>query len=81
MQNSVTERDSSVNALFGERPSMRGLKETNGRPKHTTRLTVVNAGSPTSREAHGDGVPIVVKCSGQCLRHGEGEQVLLSNER
>src|SRR2546425_5128558 len=56
---------------------MNGFKGANGRPKHTTRSAVVNAGSPTSREAHGDGVPIVAKCPGQRLGHDEGEQVLL----
>ena len=34
-----------------------------------------NAGSPTRGDPHGDGVPIVAKCSGQCLRQDEGEQV------
>jgi len=38
------------------------------------RLMWVKAGSPKSRETQGDGVPIVAKCSGQCLRHDEGEQ-------
>lgn len=54
---------------------MKRLKEANGEPKHTTRSTVVNAGSPTRGDPHGDGVPIVAKCSGQCLRQDEGEQV------
>jgi len=27
--------DKLTNALFGERPPMKGFKETNGRPKHT----------------------------------------------
>jgi hypothetical protein len=55
---------------------MKGLKEANGEPKHTTRSTVVNAGSPTRGDPQGDGVPIVAKRSGQCLRQDEGEQVL-----
>ncbi len=54
---------------------MKRLKEANGEPKHTTRSTVVNAGSPTRGDPHGDGVPIVAKCSGQRLRQDEGEQV------
>src|SRR5512133_902659 len=33
-------------------------------PKRPVRLTRVNAGSPTSCEAHGDGVPIVLNCGG-----------------
>ena len=47
--------------LYGERPVVNGLKETNEAPKHTKRLINVKAGSPTSREAYGDGVPIVIK--------------------
>ena len=31
-------------------------------------------GSPTSREAHGDRVAIVIKCLGQCPGQGEGPQ-------
>jgi len=50
-----------ANALCGERPAMSRLKETNGAPTRTTRLLCVKAGSPTSREAQGDGVPIVLK--------------------
>ena len=32
------------------------------------------SGSPVSQEAYGDGAVIVLNRSGQCLRHGEGEQ-------
>ena len=32
------------------------------------------SGSPVSREAYGDGAAIVLECSGQCLRQGEGPQ-------
>ena len=67
-------------ALSGERPPMKRFKETNGGPKRTRRSTVVNAGSPTSREAHGDGAAIVAKRSGQRLRHDEGRQVSLSHK-
>src|SRR5713226_5717208 len=59
---------------------MKRFKETNGRPKRTRRSTVVNAGSPKSCEAHGDGAAIVAKRSGQRLRHDEGRQVSLSNK-
>jgi len=51
-------------ALFDERPASNRFKGTNGKPKHTKRSTVVNAGSPTSQKAQGDGAAIVAKCSG-----------------
>jgi hypothetical protein len=51
-------------ALFGERPVGNRFKEMSRTPKRTTRSAVVNAGSPTSREAHGDGAAIVAKRSG-----------------
>jgi hypothetical protein len=35
-----------------------------------------HAGSPPSREAQGDGVAIVLNCSGSCPGHGEGQQVV-----
>jgi hypothetical protein len=35
-------------------------KENKRAPKRTTRFIVVNAGSPTRRESHGDGTLIVV---------------------
>ena len=50
--------------LLGEGPAMNGLKEMNGTPKRAERLTSANAGSPTSREAQGDGVAIVLNGSG-----------------
>ena len=59
---------------------MKRFEETNGRPKRTRRSIVVNAGSPTSCEAHGDGAAIVAKRSGQRLRHDEGRQVSLSHK-
>src|SRR5215470_12037629 len=34
----------------------------------------VHTGSPKGGDAHGDGVPIVLKGSGECLRQEEGEQ-------
>jgi hypothetical protein len=43
---------------------MKRGKEANGEPKHTTRSTAVNAGSPTRGDPHGDGVPIVAECGG-----------------
>ncbi len=55
---------------------MRWLKETNKAPTRTERLMSTNAGSPKSREAQGDGVAIVLNCSGECPRHGEGQQVV-----
>jgi hypothetical protein len=64
MRNAVNGIMVNGNALYGERPPMKGLKETNGGPKHTTRSAGVNAGSPTSREAQGDGVPVVAKRPG-----------------
>jgi hypothetical protein len=49
-------------ALYGEYPENDRGKGTNGAPKRTRRLMCANAGSPTSREAQGDGTPIVRKC-------------------
>ena len=44
------------------------------------RLTSVNAGLPTSREAHGNRVPIVAKCPKEGLGQDEGEQVISRDE-
>ena len=40
----------------------------------TERRSHVTWGSSKRRKAHDDGGTIVLKCSGQCLRHGEGFQ-------
>ncbi len=53
---------------------MSEFKETKWAPKHTERLTCANAGLPTRGDPHGNGVFVVLKCSGQCLRQGEGKQ-------
>ncbi len=39
-------------------------KENKRAPKRTTRFIVVNAGSPTRRESHGDGTLIVLRPCG-----------------
>jgi len=53
---------------------MKGFKGKQA-PLSTKRLSDRNAGSPKSREAHGDGVPIVVGARESLVR-GEGEQVI-----
>ena len=73
---------SSENVLYDERPSMRRLKETNGRPKHTIRSASVKAGSPSRGDPYGDGAAIVVRAREESnLVHGEGRQELSSYER
>ena len=49
------------NALSGEHPLVKRGKGTKWEPKRTERLMNTNTGSPTRREPHGDGVPIVLK--------------------
>ena len=39
-------------------------------PKHTTRFICAKAGSPTSREAQGDGTPIVVSHTNRAVPKG-----------
>lgn len=59
---------------------MKRQKGTNGRPKHAKRLVRAKAGLPKRGDPYGNGVPIVAKYSGQCLRQDEGEQELSSYE-
>jgi hypothetical protein len=61
-------------AFHGERPAMNRLKGMSWEPKRTQRLMSANAGSPTRGDPQGDGVAVVLKCSEQCPRHGEGQQ-------
>jgi hypothetical protein len=50
--------------LCDEHLAMNQGKGTKRGPTRTTRHTSVNTGSPTRGDSHGDGVPIVAKCSG-----------------
>ena len=59
---------------------MKGFEGTEGRPKRATRSTVVNAGSPKSREAQGDGAAIVVRERESRLQ-GEGRYGIVESQR
>jgi hypothetical protein len=65
-----------------ERCPARAIKEISGTPtSRSTRTTGMNAGSPTGREPHGDGVPVVVvgvathQGGRESRPQGEGAQV------
>jgi hypothetical protein len=55
--------------LSDGRPVMNWFKETKGHLPILLRLPRVNTGSPTSREAHGDGVSIVVRAGEQVSQY------------
>jgi hypothetical protein len=67
-----------VEALCGERPTVSRGKGMSRVPKRAKRLTSANAGSPKSREAQGDGVPIVVSRQGKpgTWRRGTGSMAV-----
>ena len=70
-----------IDLEHAQRESVRFLKETNEVP--TSRSDVNdgrNTGSPTGREAYGDGATIVVR-AWESHVHGEGWQVLAIRKR
>jgi hypothetical protein len=62
----LTQPSGEVNAYSPDpsgagRSPVRGFKEMSGAPKsRSIRMTKTNVGSPTGREPHGDGGPVVV---------------------